>query len=362
MDLRQIQYFVALYEERSITRAAERMHLSQSAMSNALGRLREHLGARRHGIPVELAVQEPDPGGGLGGTAAAVAWNHFQNPAPPPPPPLPKPIEQPKDKPDEIATLKPAKFPFSQPPAEPEQPRAPFKSDRPAKEWSPGYFLRNVSGFRMSVSKFAYEESDSLDGAPLKILDDEINRLVGIFPEQVLKALRDVPIWVEWDHVLSGEKNALAVYYGGGGDLYFRGVDPRKADSICVMSLKRVHKLKTEKDIRQTYLLHEMAHAVHHQAHGRNPFIRNAYDQSRTRGLYLNARHDDGQVREAYAITNEWEYFAELTCAYLDRLDYYPHDAKELREYDTVGFELMTKAWGSLEMIEAARKKQLQKK
>ena len=34
--------------------------------------MREHLGARRHGIPVDLAVQEPDPGGGLGGTAAAV--------------------------------------------------------------------------------------------------------------------------------------------------------------------------------------------------------------------------------------------------------------------------------------------------
>ena len=42
LDLNLLVALDALLIERNITRAAERIHLSQSAMSNALGRLREH--------------------------------------------------------------------------------------------------------------------------------------------------------------------------------------------------------------------------------------------------------------------------------------------------------------------------------
>jgi LysR family transcriptional regulator, nod-box dependent transcriptional activator len=42
LDLNLLVALDALLTERNITRAAERMHLSQSAMSNALGRLRTH--------------------------------------------------------------------------------------------------------------------------------------------------------------------------------------------------------------------------------------------------------------------------------------------------------------------------------
>ena len=51
-----------------------------------------------------------------------------------------------------------------------------------------------------------------------------------------------------------------------------------------------------------------------------------------------------GTVR-AYAATNEYEQFAELSCAYLDRCDYFPYDRDGLREYDSVGYELMKKVW-----------------
>jgi hypothetical protein len=42
--------------------------------------------------------------------------------------------------------------------------------------------------------------------------------------------------------------------------------------------------------------------------------------------------------------------------------DYAPHDAKELRESDSVGYELMTKAYGTPEQIEEAKKKAREKK
>ena len=58
LDLNLLVALDALLAERSIKRAAERVHLSQSAMSNALARLREYFVAaqRRRGPAVELVV------------------------------------------------------------------------------------------------------------------------------------------------------------------------------------------------------------------------------------------------------------------------------------------------------------------
>lgn len=49
--------------------------------------------------------------------------------------------------------------------------------------------------------------------------------------------------------------------------------------------------------------------------------------------------------KEAYALTNELEYFAELSEAYLGRNDFYPYVRKDLEKYDPKGYELMKNTW-----------------
>ena len=45
MELRQLEYFVAVAEEANFTRAAERVHISQSGVSAQIRRWRHELGA-----------------------------------------------------------------------------------------------------------------------------------------------------------------------------------------------------------------------------------------------------------------------------------------------------------------------------
>jgi DNA-binding transcriptional LysR family regulator len=62
MDVRQLRYFIAVAEERSITRAAARLHITQPPLSAQLAGLERELGARllvrhRHGVDLTDAGQ-----------------------------------------------------------------------------------------------------------------------------------------------------------------------------------------------------------------------------------------------------------------------------------------------------------------
>lgn len=232
----------------------------------------------------------------------------------------------------------------------------PTPAPRPVKEATPGYYLRTAHGFQLCVSREAHERSDRLNGQPIGCLESEPQTIVERLPAAHVKRLRKFPIWVEWDHVVPGNRDVLAVYHGRAGEaLLLTGVDPRKAGCVTVMTLENVYLLKSRDRYQGTVLLHELAHAVHDQVFGfDNPYITNAYKQAVTKGLYKGVEHAGGGRHDGYAVTNEAEYFAELSCGYLDRLNYHPFDAAGLREYDSVGYEIMTKAWGTEEAIAKA--------
>ena len=46
MEFRQIQYFITLYEDGSVTRAARRLHIVQSALSMQMAKLEAEVGQR----------------------------------------------------------------------------------------------------------------------------------------------------------------------------------------------------------------------------------------------------------------------------------------------------------------------------
>ena len=77
----------------------------------------------------------------------------------------------------------------------------------------------------------------------------------------------------------------------------------------------------------------------------KQPDIVRAWQHARDNNLYRNVldRYTKQTVASAYALTNQLEYFAELSCMYFVRCNYEPSDRKELEEYDPVGYEMIRK-------------------
>lgn len=93
---------------------------------------------------------------------------------------------------------------------------------------------------------------------------------------------------------------------------------------------------------------HELAHAYHGRLGFDRADVIAAHAAARDAGLYRAVPYvlaPEGEGRDAYAITNHKEYFAELSEALFGRNDYFPLTRDELRAYDPAGFALVTRLW-----------------
>ena len=95
-------------------------------------------------------------------------------------------------------------------------------------------------------------------------------------------------------------------------------------------------------------LFHEFAHAYQLEQWPENqPDILHAWEHARKEDKYRNVRdvETNQSLDPAYAMTNQLEYFAELSCIYFVGCNYEPAGRKQLKDYDPVGYEMIRKLW-----------------
>ena len=219
----------------------------------------------------------------------------------------------------------------------------------PKKDNSPpGYKKSDLRGFTLFFSDEVMGENDKskLKRTPLEALERELIIVESVIPPDKLKAIKAVPIWVEWNEsVAMGNGrggSAVAVFSGGfQQDVFAKAGKAVKGNSVTILKLRSLaleHQPVT--DSGRCVTLHELAHAFQFFNVGDdNIIVKNTYKQAMERKLYDPA---------LYVATNEHEYFAELTCAYLDRMDAFPRTRDELKKHDPKGFEMMEKFWGKV--------------
>jgi hypothetical protein len=220
-----------------------------------------------------------------------------------------------------------------------------------------GYERRTLEGFTVFANQQMLDRPvDRFGRRPLDVLEKELNDLKRILVPKIVAVLQEVPIWAEWDDADKAMPGAIAVYYHGSPEaLKTAGGDPRKAGCIVIVTLRVLGEIRRPGTaLQQVVTLHEMAHAVHDRLLGMtNPELEAIFKQATDRKLYEQVNDRFGRTGKAYARTNAAEYFAEISCAYLDSCNYFPFNQEQLRGYDPVGYKFVERVWTQPERFAA---------
>jgi hypothetical protein len=207
----------------------------------------------------------------------------------------------------------------------------------PAYERSENFVERVVEGWTVRVHKSLLNEDRELGERALEQMRSHLLQAKTRVPEKVLPRLQEVTIW------LNVRPNEPAVYHPSRGWLAEHGHNPEKARCIEVPDAKTY--LRYARD-QQSILLHELAHAYHDQVLGFDePRIRERFEAAKEAGLYDSVLHVSGKVERHYALSNEKEFFAEMTEAFLAANDFFPFVRPELRRHDPETYDLLVEIW-----------------
>ena len=206
-------------------------------------------------------------------------------------------------------------------------------------ESTESYREQQIAGFTVRVSSAAMAHPEITRPA-LDLLEKKLNEVIELTPAHTHRVLRSVVIWIEHD----APEHPCACYHPGREWLIENGFNPDKEKGIEIAS-PRNYVEWTNRD-QPMMVLHELAHAYHDLAIGYdNQLIKDCYKRARASGDYDEVQHVSGDSRRHYAMTNEQEYFAELTESYFGKNDFEPFTREELREFDPAGLAMIEKLW-----------------
>ena len=175
----------------------------------------------------------------------------------------------------------------------------------------------------------------------LRFLENKLADIIVVVPKDRVKKLQAVTIVLDLSH---GKLTSMQ-YHPSAGWLKGNGYS---TDLAKCVHLPRAADLPTKRNINEQpwVILHELAHAYHDQVLGFDePRIREAYENYKTSGHGEKTLLFNGKRVRHYALTNEKEFFAEMTEAYFGVNDFFPFTRAELRESEPEIFSLLRDIW-----------------
>ncbi|MFG0328684.1 MAG: hypothetical protein ACF8PN_02190 [Phycisphaerales bacterium] len=218
--------------------------------------------------------------------------------------------------------------------------------------WSPhptiDYDTATIEGFRILIDRRFRLDDDARAALVLNELRDDLRRTNSTVPPAALESLKaSTPIWIEAANPIrvEGFSGRGMVFHPSAEWLANHGLLPEKAGGVEICNADDFLEWREHQPMMT---LHELAHAYHFTVLDRiGESIAGEFEAAKARGEYERVAYltANGESRPAYAMSNDREYFAELSEAYFGRNDFFPFTRRELREFDPAGFAFVDRVW-----------------
>lgn len=188
--------------------------------------------------------------------------------------------------------------------------------------------------------------------AALVLLEAKLRDISTLLPQDRVEQLRKVPIWLDLDH---GELTSMQ-YHPSADWLEDHGYSRALAKAVHI-PVAAVFLDAKHQHVQPWCVLHELAHAYHDQVLGfADARVLAAFQRYAQSGRGKRVLHVDGRMVRHYAMTNEKEFFAEMTEAYFGTNDFFPFVFGELKQAEPEIFTLLREIWGPTRLESGASK------
>ncbi len=203
---------------------------------------------------------------------------------------------------------------------------------------------RDIEGWSVYIDDRLLNETNKQVGDhALRILANRLYDIKQVVPAEKVKLLQKVSIYLDLDH----GKLRPAQYHPSSGWLKSNGFSPKLAKCVHIPVAKEFSSLGHQR-VQPWSVMHELAHAYHDQVLGFNHAeVKAAYERFKAGGKYQSTLHINGKKTKHYALTNEKEFFAEMTESFFGVNDFFPFNRAELRVEEPEIYALLEKLWGT---------------
>ncbi|MEI6234261.1 MAG: metallopeptidase [Planctomycetota bacterium] len=204
---------------------------------------------------------------------------------------------------------------------------------------------RDIEGWTVRIDdRLLKGEGAAVGEKAIKLLTARLVAITIVVPEKALAKLRAIGIELDFNY---GDLDCMQ-YHPDADWLKENGYSEKLAK--CVHIPEVMDFLSPYENHRMPWvILHELSHGYHDQVLGFDePKVKAAWKAFCETGKYKSVLTSPGHMNEHYALTDEKEFFAEMTECYFGSNDFYPFVTGELKQAEPKVFELLESIWGKL--------------
>lgn len=215
-----------------------------------------------------------------------------------------------------------------------------FAADKPSPKPT-SHADRKIEGWTIKVDERLLADDSELGKSAIDLVTRRLADIKLALSAEKVERLQQVTIWLDQTH---GDLRA-AQYHPSAGWLKANGYDvalekcvhiPNAADFVS----------RGHQRVQPWSVMHELAHAYHDQVLDFDqPEIKACWERVKESKRFESVLHINGHKTKHYALTNQKEFFAEMTESYLGTNDFFPFNRAELKQDEPEIHALMARIW-----------------